>query len=116
MKYTREQLHYFIDSHPKEMSTDEIVISLACSYLMRRPEVIPQFIQNVSSVLSEITNRFLELTYLAKERAWYLETYLNGDMYSPEYNDTEEAKGIQKEHATIIKNKCHNILEGKWYE
>lgn len=116
MKYTREQLHYFIDSHPKEMSTDEVVISLICSYLMRRPEIIPRFIESVSGVLYEIINRFIQSAYVFKERAWYLESYLNGTMYSQEYNDTEEAKEIQKKHATFIKERCDNILEGKWYE
>ena len=45
MKITREQLHYFIDAQPKEISTDEIVIALICSYIMRRPIMIPSFIE-----------------------------------------------------------------------
>ena len=116
MKYTREQLHYFIDSHPKEMSTDEIVIALACSYIMRRPIMIPSFIEQISNTLSMITEKFISSMYVFKERAWYLETYLDGKMYTEEYNNTEEAKEIQKAHATFIREKTNNILGGKWYE
>lgn len=116
MEYTREQLHYFIDSHPKEMSTDEIVIALACSYIMRRPMILSWFIKELSNTISMMTEKFISSLYVFKERAWYLESYLNGTMYSQEYNDTEEAKEIQKEHATFIKERCDNILEGKWYE
>ena len=116
MEYTREQLHYFIDSQPKEMSTDEVVIALACSYIMRRPKIIPSFITQISNTLSVITERLISSTNVFKERAWYLETYLDGKMYTEEYNNTDEAKQIQKEHATFIKEKCNNILEGKWYE
>lgn len=116
MEYTREQLHYFIDSSSKEMSTDEIVIALACSYIMRRPTIIPSFITQISNTLSVITEKLISSLYVFKERAWYLETYLDGHMYDEEYNDTTEAKEIQKEHATLIKEKCNNMLEGKWYE
>ena len=116
MKITREQLHHFIDANPKEMSTDEIVIALVCSYIMRRPIMIPSFIEQISNTLSMITEKFISSMYVFKERAWYLETYLDGKMYTEEYNDTEEAKEIQKAHATFIKEKSNNILGGKWYE
>ena len=116
MKYTREQLHHFIDASPKEMSTDEIVIALACSYIMKRPTIISSFITEISNVISMITEKLVSSMYTFKERAWYLETYLDGKMYIEEYNDTEEAKQIQKAHATFIKEKCNNILGGKWYE
>ena len=116
MEYTREQLKYFIDSHPKTMSTDEVVIALICSYIMRRPEIIPLFISQISDTMSMITNRLISSMHIFKERAWYLESYLDGKMYSEEYSNTEEAKEIQKKHATFIKDKCNNILEGKWYE
>lgn len=116
MEYTREQLHYFIDANPKEMSTDEIVIALACSYIMRRPIMIPSFIEQISNTLSMITEKFISSMYVFKERAWYLETYLDGKMYTEEYNNTEEAKEIQKAHATFIREKSNNILGGKWYE
>lgn len=116
MEYTREQLKYFIDTSPKEMSTDEIVIALACSYIMRRPIIIPSFIEQISNTLSMITEKLISSMNIFKERAWYLESYLDGKMYSEEYSNTEEAKEIQKKHATFIKDKCNNILEGKWYE
>lgn len=116
MEYTREQLHYFIDANPKEMSTDEIVIALACSYIMRRPIMIPSFIEQISNTLSMITEKLISSMYVFKERAWYLETYLDGKMYTEEYNNTEEAKEIQKAHATFIREKSNNILGGKWYE
>ena len=116
MKYTREQLKRSIDSYPKTMSTDEIVIDLICSYIMRRPEIIPLFISKISNTISIITNRLISSMHIFKERAWYLELYLDGKMYSEKYSNTEEAKEIQKKHATFIKDKCNNILEGKWYE
>ena len=116
MKYTREQLHHFIDSQPKELSTDEIVISLACSYIMRRPIIIPSFIEQISNTLSMITEKLILSMYVFNERAWYLETYLDGKMYTEEYNNTEEAKEIQKAHATFIREKSNNILGGRWYE
>ena len=54
--------------------------------------------------------------YVFNERAWYLETYLDGKIYTEEYNNTEEAKEIQKAHATFIREKSNNILGGRWYE
>ena len=116
MKITREQLHHFIDSQPKEMSVDEIIIALVCSYIMRRPIMIPSFIEQISNTLSMITEKLISSMHVFNERAWYLETYLDGKMYTEEYNNTEEAKEIQKAHATFIREKSNNILGGRWYE
>ena len=113
---TREQLHYFIDSRPEYESTDDVVINLVCAYLIRNPRAISRFIEETSGCLSMMIHKFVESIYVFEERAKYLETYLDGKMYTKEYSNTEEAKQIQKSHATFIKEKCNNILEGKWYE
>lgn len=78
--------------------------------------MIPLFIEQTSNLLYAVTEKFISSMYTFRERAWYLESYLDGKMYSEEYSNTEEAKEIQKKHATFIKKRCDNILGGKLHE
>ena len=79
--------------------------------------VIRPLVNNAFEVSNNNTaEKLISSMHVFNERAWYLETYLDGRMYTEEYNNTEEAKEIQKAHATFIREKSNNILGGKWYE
>ena len=112
MKLTREMLHHFIDSHPQE-SAEQIVIDLMASSMLNFPQILPDIIETFGNVLSEITNRHLQAFNMCSERAWYLETYLDGKMYTEECNDKPEYKEIQKGHAIAIQDRCKKMLNIK---
>lgn len=113
MKLTREMLHRFIDSYPPEITAEEVVIDLMSSCMTMFPQILPGFIGAFGNTLSRITNKHLQAFDMCSERAWYLETYLDGKMYKEEYNDKPEYKELQKGHAIAIQEKCREMLNIK---
>ena len=113
MKLTREMLHRFIDSQPKECSAEQIVVDLMASCMIKVPQILPDLTEAFGNVLSEITNRHLQAFNMCSERAWHLETYLDGRMYKEEYNDKPEYKELQKGHAVAIQERCREMLNIK---
>ena len=113
MKITREQLHYFIDAHKDECSVEETIVYLVCTSIERNPDIIPYLMEQLGLTMSAITDRQLRAFRICEERATYLEAYLDGKMYTEEYNNKPEYVEIQKGHATAIKDKCRNMLNIK---
>ena len=113
MKLTREMLKETIDSYSEYMSAEEVFINLVCSTMFKCPQILPGLTQSLGQAYTNILQNYQQTCHLANERAWYLETYLSGNMYSEENAKKPEYIDIQRGHATQIKEATAKALGDK---
>ena len=110
----KETLIQLIECCPNEYSINDIMKYLLSHtlkasdnyYALDIYRIINDYIYNI--ILNDIySNKII------RERASYIETYLEGNMYK---EDRPEYKEIQKAHATCIKELAEHALENKVQE
>ena len=113
-KENKETLIQLIESCPNEYSIDDIMKYLLSHtlrasdnyYALDIDRIINDYIYNI--ILNDIySNKII------RERASYIENYLEGKMYK---EDRPEYREIQKSHATCIKELAEHALENKVQE
>ena len=110
MKLTREMLDIKTHYYPPYMSAEQIFIEFVNEIIYKCPQVLPELSMRFGCACADIFNSQREVLHLANERAWYLETYLSGNMYPEDKAQNPEYIDIQRGHATTIKERTAKVL------
>ena len=110
MKLTREMLDIKTHYYPPYMSAEQIFIEFVDEVIHKCPQVLPDLSIRLGYAYSGVLEAQREVLHLANERAWYLETYLSGNMYPEDKVQNPEYIDIQRGHATTIKERTAKVL------
>ena len=110
MKLTIEKIKSMLDLYPPYMSSEDIFVDMVGRIAINYPQVLPELASTIGAVFNTQFTVQSHALHVIKERATYLESYLEGRMYPDEVAKKPEYIDIQRGHATTIREQATKVL------
>ena len=110
MKLTVEKIKSILDLYPPYMTGEDIFVDMVSRIAMNYPQVLPELASTIGAVFNTQFTVQSHALHVIKERATYLESYLEGRMYPEEVAKKPEYVDIQRGHATTIREQATKVL------